>query len=364
VTHLHAHAAAGGQVHVVEAHRHLGNDAKAVRPGESLLVDEVGERAEETVNAGKGRQEAVPGHGLIRLPDDNLTQHIETIEEILGEETGDEDHTSRLNRIRRATDSITTMSPARVALLLVVSLLAGCGADTAVDTTTAPTTTTLAPTTTTTTPGPTYPGFEVEGAVDGTLVALAPDGIDVYAAPGEGQPMLTLPKTTVLGTTTVLALVDQPVDGWAEVMLPVRPNGSTGWIPVDAVALFVVSGKIDVDLSDRELVYRVAGEERFRAAVAIGTPSNPTPTGYFFVTDRVRVGNQSGPWGPAAIGLSARSDTITEFNGGDGIVGIHGTNRPGLIGQAVSLGCIRLNNEMIELLHSIVPIGTPVEIRA
>jgi lipoprotein-anchoring transpeptidase ErfK/SrfK len=108
----------------------------------------------------------------------------------------------------------------------------------------------------------------------------------------------------------------------------------------------------------------VGEDERFRATVAIGTPSNPTPTGEFFVTDRVTVGNTAGPWGPAALGLSARSDTVTEFNGGDGIVGIHGTNRPGLIGQAVSLGCIRLSNDMITMLHAMVPIGTPVEVRA
>jgi lipoprotein-anchoring transpeptidase ErfK/SrfK len=78
----------------------------------------------------------------------------------------------------------------------------------------------------------------------------------------------------------------------------------------------------------------------------------------------VRVARAGGPWGPAALGLSARSDTITEFNGGDGIVGIHGTNRPGSIGQAASLGCIRLPNDVILQLHELVPIGTPVEIRA
>jgi lipoprotein-anchoring transpeptidase ErfK/SrfK len=55
---------------------------------------------------------------------------------------------------------------------------------------------------------------------------------------------------------------------------------------------------------------------------------------------------------------------VTEFNGGDGIVGIHGTNRPSSIGNAASLGCIRLPNEMIARLHAMVPIGTPVEIRA
>ncbi|MCI0679299.1 MAG: L,D-transpeptidase [Actinobacteria bacterium] len=255
------------------------------------------------------------------------------------------------------------MTSTRAGLLLLTVTLVSCGTGPATTPTAAPTTvaevTTAEPTS-----DPAYAGFDVDGAVEGRLVALAPDGVEVFADPEDTAPMMVLPKTTILGTTTVLALVGEPVDGWAEVMLAVRPNGTTGWISIDRVALYVVSGRIVVDLSDRELVYQVGDEERFRAPVAIGTVSNPTPTGSFFVTDNVRVGDPSGPWGPAALGLSARSDTITEFNGGDGIVGIHGTNRPGLIGQAVSLGCIRLENGMIEVLHSLVPIGTPVEIRA
>jgi lipoprotein-anchoring transpeptidase ErfK/SrfK len=82
------------------------------------------------------------------------------------------------------------------------------------------------------------------------------------------------------------------------------------------------------------------------------------------VTDNVTLANPGSPWGPHALGLSARSDTITEFNGGDGIVGIHGTNRPDSIGEAASLGCVRVPNEVIVQLHQLVQIGTPVEIRA
>jgi lipoprotein-anchoring transpeptidase ErfK/SrfK len=60
------------------------------------------------------------------------------------------------------------------------------------------------------------------------------------------------------------------------------------------------------------------------------------------------------------LGLSARSDTVTEFNGGDGIIGIHGTNNPGSIGHAASLGCVRVPNEVITEIASLVPLGTPV----
>lgn len=231
------------------------------------------------------------------------------------------------------------------------------------------TTTTVAPTSTTTAPesGPTIPqyrGFEAAAELEGTLVVILGEEIPVYAAPGDAEPKLVMPATTILGTTTVLTTTGPPRDGWVEVMLPIRPNGTTGWVVTEDIAMYVVDGRIEVDLSDRELVYIVDDEVLLRTTVAVGTPRNPTPTGTYFVTDNVRIKAGTGPWGPAAIGLSARSDTITEFNGGDGIVGIHGTNRPSSIGQAASLGCVRLPNDVILQLHELVPLGTPVEIRA
>lgn len=197
-----------------------------------------------------------------------------------------------------------------------------------------------------------------------TLVALARKDIEVFTAPNRNEAQLTMPWTTILGTVTVLTVVDQPSTGWVEVMLPIRPNGSTGFVQTTDVEIYAVGGKILVDLSERELTYTLDGTEVISTTVAVGTPSNPTPTGTFFVTDNVTLANPNSPWGPHALGLSARSETITEYNGGDGIIGIHGTSNPSSIGQAASLGCVRLPNDLITLLHELVPIGTPVEIRA
>lgn len=44
--------------------------------------------------------------------------------------------------------------------------------------------------------------------------------------------------------------------------------------------------------------------------------------------------------------------------------GIHGTNRPDLIGKSVSRGCVRLINKDVAVLYSVVNIGTPVIIKA
>lgn len=208
-----------------------------------------------------------------------------------------------------------------------------------------------------------YEGFAISGQSDETLVALTRGETDVYPAPGAAEASRTLPATTILGTATVVTAIGQPVDGWLEVMIPGRPNGATGWIETGRVDLYIVTDRVVIDLSDRELVYFSDGVERLRAPVAIGTSHNPTPTGEFFVTDLVSIPG-GGPWGPAALGLSARSETITEFNGGDGIIGIHGTNKPSSIGQAASLGCVRLNNDVISELRELISLGTPVEIRA
>lgn len=211
---------------------------------------------------------------------------------------------------------------------------------------------------------PQYAGFGSLAPESQTLVALARSDIEVFEAPDSTETQLTVPWTTILGTVTVLTVVDQPATDWLEVMLPVRPNGSTGFVRTADVEMYAVGGKILVDLGDRKLTYTIDGREIMSTTIAIGTSANPTPTGTFFVTDNVTLANPNSPWGPHALGLSARSDTITEYNGGDGIIGIHGTNNPSSIGRAASLGCVRLPNELITLLHRLVPIGTPVEIRA
>jgi lipoprotein-anchoring transpeptidase ErfK/SrfK len=261
--------------------------------------------------------------------------------------------------------------PRTLSFLALLAIVAGCAmgaepiAEEATTSTSPVATSTSLPTTTTTVAPNNYEGFAVSTLPeDVNLVAMARGELAVYPEADSPDPTYTLPASTILGTVTVVTVVDGPIDGWAKVMLPIRPNGSEGWIKTDNVDLYVVEGRVVVDLSDRELTYYKGGEEVLTSVVAIGTSRNPTPTGHFYITDNVTMANPNSPWGPHAFGLSARSDTITEYTGGDGIVGIHGTNRPGSIGNAASLGCVRLPNDVITQLHELIAIGTPVEIRA
>jgi len=255
--------------------------------------------------------------------------------------------------------------------LTVGIALFGCSNATAVTTTSASTTSTTVvattlvevplrlPSTTTTTV------ITTESLPTGSsLVGHASADVEIFDSPELAAPSYVLKPATSLGSPRVFLVESGPVDGWVEVSLPIRPNGSTGWVRAGDLDLAVLDYAIFVDLSDRQLRLEQSDEVVLETEVAVGSPHNPTPTGSYFVTDIVQLADPGGPWGPFALGLSAFSDTITEFNGGNGIIGIHGTNRPASIGEPVSLGCVRVPNEIATQLADLVKLGTPVEIAA
>ena len=149
---------------------------------------------------------------------------------------------------------------------------------------------------------------------------------------------------------------------WYLVQLPLRPNGATGYVPAWRVWLASVPTRIEVDLSSRELRFFRRGRLRLRTAAAIGAPGTPTPTGRFYVNQRLVPERLDGPYGPGALGVSAFSPTLTDWAQG-GPIAIHGTNDPGSIGRPVSNGCVRVPNETLRRLFEATPAGTPVIIR-
>src|SRR5919206_3536635 len=97
------------------------------------------------------------------------------------------------------------------------------------------------------------------------------------------------------------------------------------------------------------------------AVAAVGSSATPTPLGRYYVNQKLRVTDPSGPYGPGAIGISAFSPVLTGWTQG-GPIAIHGTNDPASIGRAVSNGCLRVQNDVLRRLFSLVPAGTPVVI--
>ena len=69
-------------------------------------------------------------------------------------------------------------------------------------------------------------------------------------------------------------------------------------------------------------------------------------------------------FGPWVVSLGVFSDAINTFGSAGGLpkVALHGTNRPDLLGQHGSNGCIRMPNDIISIIADEVPIGTRVDL--
>jgi lipoprotein-anchoring transpeptidase ErfK/SrfK len=145
---------------------------------------------------------------------------------------------------------------------------------------------------------------------------------------------------------------------WYRVMLPLKPNGQTGYVRARDVSLRPLRTRVVVDLSIRKLTVFERGKSVLQARVAIGARATPTPVGRFYVNQRFRE-DPAGVYGWAAIGISAFSEVLHGWPQG-GPVAIHGTNRPSLLGLAVSNGCIRVSNATVKRLWRLAPTGTPV----
>ena len=203
---------------------------------------------------------------------------------------------------------------------------------------------------------------------ESVVVRAADDVLIAYDAPdGDASSVVELANPTPRGGPLVLAAVDPEAAEraeWVEVHLPVRPNGSTAWVRAADVDLFRNPYSVEVSTSEFEMTVFENDEPLVVAEIAVGREVAPTPHGEFFLAELLQPESPDGTYGPFAFGLSGFSDVYTEFAGGDGVIGIHGTNAPDLLGTAASHGCVRVDNETIEALASLLPLGTPVTVSA
>lgn len=221
------------------------------------------------------------------------------------------------------------------------------------------TTTSAAPPSTSSTTSRTEP--LLEDISEGAWVATATgSGVSSFAAPGDEAATWFFPSPTQFGGERVFLVVAEQ-DEYLQVQLPVRPNESTGWIRRDEVVLSEVTTRAKVDLTTNSLKVWDGSEVIVETNAAVGKPSTPTPLGTFYVRDIIEKWPGSA-YGSFILGLSGYSEVLETFGGGEPAIAIHGTNRPGLIGQEVSNGCIRIPNDLVELLAETLPLGTPVEI--
>jgi len=187
----------------------------------------------------------------------------------------------------------------------------------------------------------------------------------VTEAPDESASEVTrLSRLTRYGVVrTLLAVGTEP--GWYQALLPIRPNGTTGWVRAGDVTAATSDFAVKVSLSKHRLRLFERGKKILESATVIGKPETPTPPGRYYVTDPVDLSTRRGSdYGAFALGISGFSDVLLEFEDGPGQLAVHGTPRPEEVGQDLSNGCIRVPDDVILKIAELVPLGTPVTITA
>jgi lipoprotein-anchoring transpeptidase ErfK/SrfK len=190
--------------------------------------------------------------------------------------------------------------------------------------------------------------------------------VGIRSAPSMSAPLVkVLPQfrpdfrpTHVLALATRFKRSGEPA--WYRVSVPGRPNGRTGWVPAASVHVEPVDRWLVIYRDDRKFEFYVRGKKVRTGTVAVGAPGMETPLGLFYVQAKF-----DPTWpvlGAYAFETSGYSK-LSDWPGG-GVVGVHGTNTPQFLGQAVSHGCVRLSNDDIQFLRSTVPVGTPIKIVA
>ncbi|MGO4534190.1 L,D-transpeptidase family protein [Leifsonia sp. 2MCAF36] len=192
----------------------------------------------------------------------------------------------------------------------------------------------------------------------GTSATATSAQVAVYGSPN-GSVIENLANPQPSGAPLTF-LVASSQGAWLQVDLAQRPNGSTGWIQADSVALHSLVYSLQASTEQNTLTLLKNGEPVKTYSAATGTGGTPTPHGSFYITELLEPTN--GGYGPFAFGLSAFSDVLSSFGGGPGQIGLHGTDDAGSIGHAASHGCIRLANPDITELAGLLPLGTPITI--
>ncbi|HEU5002511.1 MAG TPA: L,D-transpeptidase [Actinomycetota bacterium] len=210
-------------------------------------------------------------------------------------------------------------------------------------------------------PAPVPPPPASDVLSSSTIVYVnGPAPLQVYSAPDTARPSMQLPgQNTIQQPAAFLVTQQQP--GWFQVVLPVKPNGSTGWVPATAVQTASTDDYLLVSVSRFALYHYSKGQLVQSFRVAVGRPSTPTPLGLFYIWGSQAV--SSAPYTPGIFALSGFTvQPVPGFIGAR--VGLHGWTDASVMGEQVSNGCVRVATaEMNQILTHFI-LGTPVRIVA
>ena len=192
--------------------------------------------------------------------------------------------------------------------------------------------------------------------------------LDVHAAPGTERPYMDLDANNPWGSGSDSWSSPMPRTAAARsgsrIQMPIWPNGQRG--------VGRRHGRVggrgsrtgrrgSLGAKARPHPRRERGD---RAPGRDRSASTPTPPGRYYVWAKVDTDRPAGPYGSFILGLSGFSEAIepwTEWPGQPRLA-IHGTDDRTDAGQAVSKGCVRVLNALLDRLRDI-PMGTPVVMR-
>lgn len=119
-------------------------------------------------------------------------------------------------------------------------------------------------------------------------------------------------------------------------------------------------------ISERR-VYVYNGETLMKSyPVAVGRPGWETPTGSFKVLNMIEHPGWTNPLTGAQMPPGPDNPLgerwIAFWTDGTNSIGFHGTPNPESVGRAASHGCVRMFNQNVRELYSLVQVGTPVTV--
>jgi lipoprotein-anchoring transpeptidase ErfK/SrfK len=204
--------------------------------------------------------------------------------------------------------------------------------------------------------GPSVPKWSAVATLRGKSIA-------VYERPGAKHPFLRFSNRNSDGAPQTF-LVRGELKGWIQIYLPIRPNGSKGWVRARQIRLARDDYYVRIQLRRHRITVWRSGRVIFQQPVGVGRAVLPTPKGLYYIVEVLKQPEPTGPYGPYAFGLSGFSNVLYSFGGGPGQIGLHGTDDPSGLGHDVSHGCLRMRNSGITKLAHLLPLGTPIRITA
>lgn len=150
---------------------------------------------------------------------------------------------------------------------------------------------------------------------------------------------------------------------WVRVLALRNRTQVKAWIPAWATRQVWIDWRVKIDLSSRRATIYKLGEVVKRYRVVVGARATPTPTGTYYLVDRMHLRTKWGQ-GKWALATSAFSAVLKRFEGGIGQIALHARAAlPEPVGTAASHGCVRFNDREIAWMAARVPNGTTIEIQ-